>query len=139
MQLVVNIPDCIHVGIWFLAGRETFHPIRLDPIGLNFGLHRGIHLRLRLGLVTPDRSGGAVGQFCLPLLVIFEDCPVDSPLVSEIGRVTDQTFPLLVLLHRLQIFPAQVPPDALVTESVGTEVAEIDLSSLGTPPAAEKC
>ena len=130
MQLVVNIPDCIHVGIWFLAGRETFHPIRLDPIGLNFGLHRGIHLRLRLGLVTPDRSGGAVGQFCLPLLVIFEDCPVDGPLVSEIGRVTDQTFPLLVLLDRLKIFPAQVPSNALVTESMGTEVAEVYLSSL---------
>ena len=135
MQLVVNIPDCIHVGIWFLAGRETFHPIRLDPIGLNFGLHRGIHLRLRLGLVTPDRSGGAVGQFCLPLLVIFEDCPVDGPLVSEIGRVTDQTFPLLVILHHLEILPAEVPADALATEGVGTEVTEVDLTPLRAPPA----
>ena len=139
MQLVVNSPYCVHVGIWFLAGRETFQPVRFDPIGLNFGLHRGVHLRLRLGLVTPDWSGGAVGQLRLPLLVIFEDGPVDGPLISEIGGVTDQTFPLLVLLHRLEILPAQVPPDALVTESVGTEVAEVDLSSLGTPPAPEKC
>ena len=139
MQLVVNIPNCINVGICFLAGRETFHPVSFDPIGLNFGLQRGVHLRLGLGLVSPDWSGGAVSQLCLPLLVIFEYCPVNGSLVSEIGRVTDQTFPLLVLLHRLQIFPAQVPPDALVTESVGTEVAEVDLSSLGTPPAVEKC
>ena len=70
--------------------------------------------------------------------MIFEYCPVDGSLVSEIGRVTDQTFPLLVLLHRLQIFPAQVPPDALVTESMGTEVAQIDLSSLRAPPAPQR-
>ena len=138
MQLVVDSPYCINVGIGFLAWRETFHPVSFDPIGLNFGLQRGVHLRLMLGLVSPDWSGGAVGQLCLPLLVIFEYGPVDGSLVSEIRGVTDQTFPLLVLLNRLQIFPAQVPPDALVTESMGTEVAEIYLSSLGTPPAGEK-
>ena len=70
--------------------------------------------------------------------MVFEDCPVDGSLISEIGRVTDQTFPLLVLLYRLQILPAQVPSDALAAEGVGAEVTEIDLTSLGTPPGAEK-
>ena len=41
-----------------------------------------------------------------------------------------RSFPLLVLLDRLKIFPAQVPSNALVTESMGTEVAEVYLSSL---------
>ena len=51
MQLVVNIPYCVNVAIWFQAWRET---VGFDPIGLNFGLQRGVDLRLRLGLVPPD-------------------------------------------------------------------------------------
>ena len=71
--------------------------------------------------------------------MIFENCPVNGSLISEIGRVADQTFPFLVLLDRLQIFAAQVPPDALAAESMGAEVTEIDLSSLRTPPGRKKC
>ena len=67
--------------------------------------------------------------------MVLQYRPVDGSVLTDIGRVTDQTFPLLVILHHLEILPAEVPADALATEGVGTEVTEVDLTPLRAPPA----
>ena len=68
------------------------------------------------------------------LLVILEYCPVQGTMFMEKAGITNQTFPLVILLHSLEILPPKVPSQALVTECMRTEVTQVDLSSLRTPP-----
>ena len=66
--------------------------------------------------------------------MIFVYGVVVGPGGTNICRVAGQTFPLLLLLNFLDVFPAQAPLETLVTERFRTEVTEIDLPTLAAPP-----
>ena len=55
-------------------------------------------------------------------------------MLQEITGVTNQTFPLLIVLHLLEIFPPKIPSEALATKGMGAEVTQINLASFRTPP-----
>ena len=70
--------------------------------------------------------------------MIFVYGVVVGPGGTNICRVAGQTFPLLLLLNFLDVFPAQAPLETLVTERFRTEVTEIDLPTLAAPPKIMK-
>ena len=55
-------------------------------------------------------------------------------MFKKITAITNQTFPLLLVLNLFEILSPKIPSEALVTKGMGAEVTKIYLPSFRTPP-----